>query len=423
MRYIDDQNCVGRLNLRHLLAVETVTAEGSVSAAAAALALSQSALTQALARLEQHLGVRLFERGRGGATPTAVGSAVAARTARLRRCLESGLAAAGLEPTPGGGYAAVLRRLTTTRLEYFVQVAIGGSFSVAARTLGVSQPSLHRAVRETEAVIGTPCFRQRPQGVEVLTAGSAFARLAALALNEMRQIEDTAAEARGEAAGRIALGSLPLGHVALVPEALTRLIVRYPDARISVSDGTYTDLLRDLRYGRIDWLVGALRLPAPAPDVVEQHLFDEGLAVFVRTGHPALGWPSVTSRRLATLSWITPRESTPARTRFDGFFRSEGLAFPERVISCGSILTARELMKRTDYAGLFSKEQLGPEVETGQLAILSRFVHGAERPIGVAMRADWQPTRLQEAFTRILAETAAAQGSREGGVRRAARQR
>ena len=56
------------LNLRHLRAVAAIRRCGSVSRAAAEVALSQPAVTQGIAKLEAQLGLRLFERGPSGMT-------------------------------------------------------------------------------------------------------------------------------------------------------------------------------------------------------------------------------------------------------------------------------------------------------------------------------------------------------------------
>lgn len=62
--------------LRHFI---LVAEKGSVSTAASALGLSQSALTKSLQRLEARLGVSLLERGVRGSTLTAEGEAILAR--------------------------------------------------------------------------------------------------------------------------------------------------------------------------------------------------------------------------------------------------------------------------------------------------------------------------------------------------------
>jgi len=68
--------------LNHLLVIART---GSFSRAAEELRITQPALSRSVAGLEQRFGFRIFERGRGGATPTAVGALVLADAERLLR--------------------------------------------------------------------------------------------------------------------------------------------------------------------------------------------------------------------------------------------------------------------------------------------------------------------------------------------------
>ena len=61
------------LNLRHLGLLETMHASGSLSTAAREAAISQPALTQALAKLETAFGTQLFERTPLGIVATPIG--------------------------------------------------------------------------------------------------------------------------------------------------------------------------------------------------------------------------------------------------------------------------------------------------------------------------------------------------------------
>jgi DNA-binding transcriptional LysR family regulator len=67
------------LELRHLRIVCAVAEAGSVTKAAASLGLAQPAVTAQLRRIERSLGGPLFERGRHGVTPTALGDLVLTR--------------------------------------------------------------------------------------------------------------------------------------------------------------------------------------------------------------------------------------------------------------------------------------------------------------------------------------------------------
>lgn len=81
---------LGPVNLQHLRAFVKVVDEGSFGRAALELGVSQAAVSKAVQALERELGVRLLERGRHGARPTAVGTRVLAK-ARVMLQLKAGL--------------------------------------------------------------------------------------------------------------------------------------------------------------------------------------------------------------------------------------------------------------------------------------------------------------------------------------------
>ena len=68
-----------RLKLRDLHILLTVIQRGSMAKAAAALAISQPAVSKAIANIEHTVGLRLLDRSRNGIEPTAYGRALARR--------------------------------------------------------------------------------------------------------------------------------------------------------------------------------------------------------------------------------------------------------------------------------------------------------------------------------------------------------
>jgi DNA-binding transcriptional LysR family regulator len=65
----------GRLKIRHLIIIDAIGATGSVVRAAERLHVTQPVVTRALHEVEEILGVRLYDRGPRGLTPTAYGEA------------------------------------------------------------------------------------------------------------------------------------------------------------------------------------------------------------------------------------------------------------------------------------------------------------------------------------------------------------
>jgi DNA-binding transcriptional LysR family regulator len=73
------------VDLAKLNQLLVIARTGSFSRAAAELRITQPALSRSVAGLEQRFGFRIFERGRGGATPTTVGALVLADAEALLR--------------------------------------------------------------------------------------------------------------------------------------------------------------------------------------------------------------------------------------------------------------------------------------------------------------------------------------------------
>lgn len=78
-----------RFDPRKLIEFKAIAVEGSFGKAAKALGVSQPALSLSIATLEQALGVKLFNRSRGGAVPTEFGTLLLARADALEHLLDS----------------------------------------------------------------------------------------------------------------------------------------------------------------------------------------------------------------------------------------------------------------------------------------------------------------------------------------------
>src|SRR5690349_19090983 len=72
-----------RMELKHLEQIVAICNAGGLSKAARILRISQPSLSKSIARLESQLGIKLFNRTDGGATPTIYGRYIADRSAGL----------------------------------------------------------------------------------------------------------------------------------------------------------------------------------------------------------------------------------------------------------------------------------------------------------------------------------------------------
>lgn len=385
-------------NLRHLRAFATVVERGGVTRAAQAIHLSQPAVTQALAKLDARFGTELLVHGPDGAAPTEAGRLLHDRVARALALLETGAreAARHDQRRSGGGFARFEQLLTVAQLRTLAAMATARNFSLAARDLGLSQPSIHRAARDLERLTGLSLFVATRQGVDLTPAAETFARHAALAHAELQQGFAEVSDSLGRDPGLIVVGAMPLGRTKLLPDALNRLSRERPLARVKVISAPYEGLLARLRNGVIDFLLGALRDPLPIEDVVQEPLFDDPLSIVARADHPLTRKATVTRDDLLAHPWVVPGEETPTRAVFHQMFSEADLArTPGGMIETSSLVLIRGLLTGSDRLTLISARQALYELEQGLLAEIPFPVDLGSRHIGLTWRRGWRPTPTQ----------------------------
>ncbi len=367
-------------NLRHLRALASIARLGSISAAAQAISISQPAITQALAKLEAQCGQPFFERRPDGMVPGPAALVFAPR-------IEAALA------------HIASPRVTMAQLHALIALADSGSYAGASETTGLAQPSLHRAIGDLSLALRRTLVERRGKGIALTEQGRKTVRAFRLARSELDAGLAELSGLAGREAGRIVVGAMPLSRARILPAAVSAFHRLYPDVAISIVEGSFHELIEPLRDGAIDLMIGALRNPAPGPDVAQQPLFDDRPVVIGRLGHPAVGARTGIAG-LATYPWIVPAPGTPLRIQWERMF--EGGAVPSVPIECGSVITIRQILIDSDFLTLLSPDQVAVELEAGWLTKIADTPEGLTRTIGITTRTGWRPTPMQAAFVAVL---------------------
>jgi molybdate transport repressor ModE-like protein len=376
------------LNLRHLRALGAIATCGNISSAAQIAGLSQPALTQGLAKLETQFGAALFDRRPQGMEPTATGKRVLARVdramARFTRAVRSG-ARVGRTSRPE-------HRLTSAQVRAMLALAEAGSFVAAAQSVGLSEPALHRAVKELEQLCGTEFVERRGRGVGLTAAGHRIVRELTLGVSEL----SAALEEAADEGGRLAIGAMALSRSLLLPATLAAFSQKAPAAHVDVVEGSYLELAEFLRNGTLDVIIGALRVNPPR-DLHEEPLFTDRLTVIGRAGHPLAG-RHAGYHDLTLYPWIVARRASGLLDRWQQLFDEAGMPRPTAPIQCGSVALIRGMLVRSDFLTLLSPDQVRAEIDAGQLIEIKSDAPDTARTIGAITRRDWYPTTLQRLF-------------------------
>jgi LysR family transcriptional regulator of gallate degradation len=268
----------------------------------------------------------------------------------------------------------------------------------AARALGITQPAVSSAVKILESGAGTPLFHRSPRGLLLTSEGETFLLHVRRALNELRHISDDVAALRGHIQGNVTVGALPLGRTVILPEAIARVIARYPGVRVVTDESAYESLVGGLRAGDVDFILGALR-PFDAQSGLEnEKLMSEELVVLARKGHPLAGERGLTVKQLGSAQWVLPRRQSPARGLFESMFKRAKIKPPTPTVETADLAVIRGLLLRTDMLAVTSAQQLDYERQSGQLVAIDVPTGQTSRDIGMTMRAGSTPSPAARAL-------------------------
>lgn len=389
----DRSTQVAHHSLRHLRAFLAVVDLGSVTRAAEACFVSQPAITQALSKIEKTVGMVLFNRSPQRIFANPAGEILARRLRRAFAFLDPALA--DLSPR-------LKVTATSAQLQALIWVDEYENFTLAAQALGISQPAVYRAVNQLEQEAARPLFERTSFGLVATRPAHALAQAARLAFVELAQADADLAELTQSEVGEIVIGATPLAKSFILPKAIAAFRRVRPYLPIKIKEGPYTDLLTSLRRGDIDFLVGALRDPAPVPDVEQQLLFHDTIVLVAGRSHPVASRASIGMGELSQFPWVVSPSGTPIRRHFEQLFIDAGCEPPRSIIESGSAILMRELLDCSEHLGCISRLQADAEIAHGLMKALPFDLGRTARAIGVTFRKDWLPAPAQRQFLDLL---------------------
>lgn len=393
-------------NIRHMNVFCIAEQHHSISTAADQMFITQPAASQAVAKLEKDLGVKLLIRGSKGITTSEEGRIFANRARRALSFLKLGsdmaLSSAGMT----GKAHKLDQKFTSAQLRALTAIAENGSYTVAARSLGLAQPTVYRTAKSLEDSCGFEVFRSATGGIELTTPGQMLNRAAKLARSEIRQAHEELAALVGYGRITFTLGSLPLARSEIVPDAIQKMVSQEKHLQVRIYEGRYPEILKGLREGEVDCIIGALREPAPADDVVQERLFTDALAVISSPSHPLIGRRNISLEDTLAFPWIASPIETPAgRFIFENLNIEDQPQTPVRVVT-SSLVVMRSLILRDNFLTVISEQQVREDLSKGTLAKLPIPLNEHMRDIGLTTRKNWQPTKAQQRFLATLRQSA-----------------
>jgi DNA-binding transcriptional LysR family regulator len=149
--------------------------------------------------------------------------------------------------------------MTLQQLNYFLSAAEHGSFSAAAESLFMAQPSLSDQIRRLEAELGVPLFVRAGRGLELTEAGRLFRPHAERTVDAAREAAESVQEVRELTGGTVAFGTFGSAHHYLLVSLLQDFRAQYPNVRVRAIGQNSSEVADAVRDGQLE--AGLVALP------------------------------------------------------------------------------------------------------------------------------------------------------------------
>ncbi|MFZ5964389.1 LysR family transcriptional regulator [Thalassococcus sp. BH17M4-6] len=180
-----------------------------------------------------------------------------------------------------------LSTLDWTLIQTFLTVADTGSLSEAARSLGTSQPTVGRQIRQIEDTLEVTLFHRQPRGLKLTETGSALVPHARAMAEGALALGLTAAGRSDRLSGPVRITASVFTAQHLLPPIIAH--IRRTEPEISI-DLVPTDTVENLLYREADIAVRMYR--TEQLDILTKHICDIPLGIYAarsyldRAGRP-----------------------------------------------------------------------------------------------------------------------------------------
>lgn len=176
--------------------------------------------------------------------------------------------------------------MNTKQFQYVLTLAHEGSFSKAADTLNITQPSLSQYIKKIEREVGLELFDRANGDVRLTDAGRAYVETGRKILDLEHQMENSLSDIAGNRSGSLIIGAAPYRAASMLPTIAAAFQKRHPGMHLVVREGTTAELAEGMEHGEYD--LALTLLPIDGRVFSFEKVVEEELVLAVPASDPLL---------------------------------------------------------------------------------------------------------------------------------------
>lgn len=286
------------------------------------------------------------------------------------------------------------------------------SVSRTARQLGLSQPTVTRALGDIESIFMEPLFVRGGRGLEPTPAGALVLTRARVALADAESLgQDLEALATGMQ-GRLRVGVIPFLSQLTQDQVWQHLLSVQPRLGFVVVEETTHNLLQAVQSRTLDCAICRFT-PDGADAGFEQQLLytQEPRLVVSRAGARRLLKRGLDWEAFASLHWILPPTDTPIRQMIQSIFASAGQPVPVPFMQAYAHNTLVSVLRQMPDAITILPADIAQEVaDASGACVLPQRLQWNLPPVAVVRLRGAAHSVIVDALTRGLRSRLASDG-------------
>ncbi len=295
--------------------------------------------------------------------------------------------------------------MNISQLRAFVSVVDRGSFSGAAKDLGISQPAVTMQLQALESDTGATLLDRRYRRIDLTEAGRALLPHARRVLEQVQAARAEITALSGSVTGRLHIAASTTPGVYVVPSLLGGFKDAYPEVRVSVSVHDSTEVVEVVEHGDAHFgITGAVVKGSRVS--FEQIRGDELILIAPPTSPLARRKKGPKGLKLEDLSderWVFREPGSGTRQVAESILNAQGLdtAEVDVVVELGTGEALVSAVEGGLGVAVVSRLVAAKALQVGSVAEINVEGLPAARPFFTVLPKG-TPTRAAEAFRRYV---------------------
>ncbi len=243
-----------------------------------------------------------------------------------------------------------------SQLEYFRELAKENSYTKAAKSLYITQPSLSYAIGELEKEIGVPLFVKNGRRIDLTAYGETMLRHVERALGELNAGLRAIDAMRGVVNGSVRIAYIRSFGATVMPFIVKAFTRQLGEGKVNFQfiPGVNQDVVDSLASGAAD--IGFCGTPQKKMDCV--FVCSQELVAVLPLNHPLASCATLSLQQLRDEPFIFLNQRCDLRKRLDALFKDAGIQphIAYEVEDCNSLLA---FVMNGLGVGIVHKELLG----------------------------------------------------------------